>query len=428
MSQCLSMEKKMTLNRKIKLAFGVLGLAIMACNFQGAPVTSTPSQEVVTPSLPASDATLKITGTVWHDLCAVPVASLPDPLPIGCNLNGLGGARANGIWELGEPGIPDITVTLYANDCSGAPINSTTTDASGAYFFGGLSAIKYCVTVDSAISPNDKILIPGERTYPASAASLAVFTEDLLNGINISPINFGWDYQYLPEYIASPGFTTPIPVVVPGATVFNVDIDANCRTGPSTAFPIVTSYTVGSALPLAGRNSDSTWWYIPIGGSQYCWIAGSTGHTSGNTSGVPIVASPSTPAPASGGDTTPPTIGEVTTLEADVYYGNPGACGSAGALTIEAYINDASGVASTYVKYRYISSGWTGNLHTVNFSYQAGTGLNGFTIPAGEAVFELGTDDGYIQYFVYATDLVGNTAVYPAGAGAPVAIPIYYCP
>lgn len=421
----------MALNQKIKIAFGFLLLAAVACNAPGAPTIVTTSPEIIPPSLPAETGTLKITGTVWHDLCAVPDGNLPDPLSIGCTLNGLGGAHANGIWEADEPGIPDITVILYANGCSGNPVASATTDASGAYFFSGLSPMKYCITVDGSTSPNNKILIPGEWTYPVSNTPLTVFTEDLVSGVNSAPINFGWDYQFLPIYTDDPSPSTILsPGDIPAATVFNVDTNANCRSGPASAFPITASFLIGDLLPLAGRNSDSTWWYIPIGGSQFCWIASSTGHTSGDLSGVPIIASPPTPVPAAsgGGDTTPPTIGEVTTLEPDVYYGNPGACGSSGTITVEAYINDTSGVASTYIKYRYVSSSWSGDLHTVNFTYQAGTGLNGFTIPAGEAAFELGTDDGYIQYYVYATDLAGNTAIYPAGAGAPVAIPIYYCP
>lgn len=50
--------------------------------------------------------------------------------------------NGNGVQELGEPGLPGVTVTL-----GGAASASTTTDANGAYLFSGLAAGSYTVTV-----------------------------------------------------------------------------------------------------------------------------------------------------------------------------------------------------------------------------------------------------------------------------------------
>ncbi len=67
--------------------------------------------------------------------------------------NGAGGTANNGIQESGEAGIPNVTVRLYANSGgapSGAPLQTTTTDASGYYRFDSVAAGQYIVVVDTS--------------------------------------------------------------------------------------------------------------------------------------------------------------------------------------------------------------------------------------------------------------------------------------
>jgi hypothetical protein len=64
----------------------------------------------------------------------------------------------NGIQDLGEPGIPDVTVQLF--DCAGNLVATTTTDANGYYLFSDLVPGDYFVQVTApagyAFSPQDQ--------------------------------------------------------------------------------------------------------------------------------------------------------------------------------------------------------------------------------------------------------------------------------
>ncbi len=54
----------------------------------------------------------------------------------------------DGIQDVGEPGLANVAVNLYANGaCTGAPQSSTTTNASGIYGFSNLIPATYCVQV-----------------------------------------------------------------------------------------------------------------------------------------------------------------------------------------------------------------------------------------------------------------------------------------
>ena len=89
---------------------------------------------------------------------------------------------------------------------------------------------------------------------------------------------------------------------------------------------------------------------------------------------------------------------------------------------------DPAGIADAYVQYRYLGDGgYVGGWHTAPVHDQAMGGLYGFIIDvAAEVGAELGTDDGSIQYQVYAEDTLGNLGYHPDGyvLGAP----IEYCP
>jgi hypothetical protein len=135
-----------------------------------------------------------ISGKVWHDLCAVPYASVSEP-PAGCVLLPSGGLAANGVLEDGEPGLEGVAVVLGAGACPTTGLAVTTTDSDGLYAFSDLDAGTYCVSVDALDETNEVILIPGDWTYPAEGN----MTITLDVGDERVDVNFGWDYQFLPE-------------------------------------------------------------------------------------------------------------------------------------------------------------------------------------------------------------------------------------
>ena len=105
-----------------------------------------------------------------------------------------------------------------------------------------------------------------------------------------------------------PGHYEGEPVLVPSdpiAPLVTAHTSANCRSGPSTAYGVITSLSEGQSAPIVGRNVNSSWWVIEPGSTdQVCWIAASTVDISGDISGVlvrsaPPLPSTTTPTPTS---------------------------------------------------------------------------------------------------------------------------------
>ena len=101
-------------------------------------------------------------------------------------------SNANGIQDLGENGIKDITVKLTGNDDLGIVTKTTTTDISGKYFFNNLrpgiyniivtlpaAENKYQVTTQNNLSANDD----NDSDFAVDNSGLAA----LLSNITISP-------------------------------------------------------------------------------------------------------------------------------------------------------------------------------------------------------------------------------------------------
>lgn len=137
-----------------------------------------------------------IAGRVWHDRCGVSgeAGGLPTPSP-GCIQRPDGSYVANGVREAGEPGLVGVLVNLGQGDCPATGLASTITASEGRYQFSGLSPGTYCVSVDEAGAINSSILVPGLWTRPPEVGQITIV---LSAGEQLSEINFGWDYQFLP--------------------------------------------------------------------------------------------------------------------------------------------------------------------------------------------------------------------------------------
>lgn len=240
----------------------------------------------------------------------------------------------------------------------------------------------------------------------------------------------------LPTFSANTATSAPpLPTVAqqsatPSGTFFVVDVGANCRSGPGTVYDRVTSFTPNTFLPLAGRNTDSSWWYVQTGPSSNCWISAGTGHTSGQTGSLPVVAAPPTPTPPATVTGTPaagPRLSDPTALVSELSY--PSNC-APGSNTLKVAIRvteNGNGINSVWLSYRYLGdNGYTGSWHTVSPNDNAAGGINGFNYPIGtEADAEL-DGNGNIQYQFFAKDNSGNTSSYPNGSV--LGLPIKYCP
>lgn len=225
---------------------------------------------------------------------------------------------------------------------------------------------------------------------------------------------------------ALPAATAVVASSTPSGTLFIVDVGANCRTGPGTIYDKVTAFAQGTYLTITGRNADGTWWVVQ-NGSGICWISASTGHTSGSTADVGVVAAPPTPTamPTPTG-TAGPTLSNPSALVSELSY--PGTCTS-NSIQVAIRVTDAgNGINSVWLSYRYVGDGgYVGSWHTVSPNDNASGGINGFNYPIGtEAASELGTQNGTFQYQFFAKDNSGNTSSYPSTST--LGIPIKYCP
>lgn len=162
------------------------------------------------------EGSASISGIVWHDLCSLPeIGPLPIPLPAGCVSDGMGSAHANGIREPGEPGIPGVVVGLGPGPCPSYDLLTATTDANGIFIFAGLPAGDFCIFVAAENPPNNGILLPGLWTFPTSGKpGMSFWAIVLAEGEALTDIDFGWDYQFLPPYVAPPR-PTFIPTLTP---------------------------------------------------------------------------------------------------------------------------------------------------------------------------------------------------------------------
>jgi hypothetical protein len=140
-----------------------------------------------------------ISGTVWHDLCAIAggEGGTPAVPSSGCVSLEDGTYQANGNLEDDEPRLENIEVSLGQGACPTSGLTTTKTNQEGDFAFSNLSPGKYCVSVNAESLNNGPILIPGVWTSPASGE--AEIDVDLESGQKINNLRFGWDFQFLPE-------------------------------------------------------------------------------------------------------------------------------------------------------------------------------------------------------------------------------------
>jgi len=208
-----------------------------------------------------------VSGIVWHDLCAAPwdMQPTPEALPAGC----LAGYNANGIREPGEPGLEGVGVDLGGGACPASGLASTLTAADGSYSFASLGAGNYCVSVDALSELNSSILIPGGWSAPSTGESPMGASVMVPDGGPVADIDFGWDFQFLPE----PDYG-PTPTMGPANVTFNKN--AFCRQGPSTGFKDLMAFRQGEQGLAVGRTEDGSWLLVkPLMLELNCWVSDS---------------------------------------------------------------------------------------------------------------------------------------------------------
>jgi hypothetical protein len=166
---------------------------------------------------------------------------------------------------------------------------------------------------------------------------------------------------------ALPTFTN-VPTILPTATIAPTpsvpqvtpnNAGVNCRSGPDVSYTPVSTLGLGQVAQIAGRNNDSSWWYVrdPLSPGSFCWVSASVVTTAGSLVGIPIIAPPAA---------------IVTKVTVDANVGSPVFCGGPNAMSFSGQIT-TNGPAK--VVFRWELTGGKNNTlppQTINFK-SAGT-------------------------------------------------------
>ncbi len=89
---------------------------------------------------------------------------------------------------------------------------------------------------------------------------------------------------------------TPTLVLVAGPSIL-VQVDANCRAGPSTRYVITSYLSAGDRSRVYGSDTYRHWWLIadPMHPGELCWVAHEPTNVKGDTYRVPVVAASELP-------------------------------------------------------------------------------------------------------------------------------------
>lgn len=182
--------------------------------------------------------------------------------------------------------------------------------------------------------------------------------------------------------------------------------NANCRTGPGTAYDNVDTLFEGQVVAVEGRNEQNTWFMVrKSSGSGTCWVSIVSVVVQGDLDRAPIIAVAAPVVPPPGGpavppeevqDTTPPSISNVSVDPTTIQKAG---CGAPDTFNIRATVTDASGVGN--VTYQMHGPG--------------GQGGEWYLQPVGGDQYQatggpISGDPGIWSISIQATDMSNNTS------------------
>ena len=213
---------------------------------------------------------LPILGTVTGRLC-YPSEGIP---PLTLYFEDVG---SGDVFEFDYPdGLPAYTVDLLPSTYY-AYAYATGTSIGGSYSQAVLCGLSVNCT-DHTLLPF--VVQPGQTTA------------------DIDICDYYGDPGDIPE---PPGGLTISPATpAPGMPEFRFSMNANCRSGPGTEYPVITALLADDVLPINGRSEIGRpqWWNLALVTGGFCWVSDSTGEALGPLDDVPYLYTPPTPIPA----------------------------------------------------------------------------------------------------------------------------------
>jgi uncharacterized protein YraI len=203
--------------------------------------------------------------------------------------------------------------------------------------------------------------------------------------------------------------------------------DANMRTGPGQAWPVVSQLASGNSAQVTGHNGDKTWWQL----NDSAWISASLTTTSGDCSGVLVVGFPAPPEannppesqqptqaptnPPQAQPTQAPTNAPLVNMAFEVDYEITWFCGNEWRVSFKIYNQGNANIESVYYSVEapagsYVNSGTINNAPfeaTTKESQPAcaqpvghgGSSLapgNGMTVPINLSPIPAGVTEGFL--------------------------------
>lgn len=104
-----------------------------------------------------------------------------------------------------------------------------------------------------------------------------------------------------PQANAASSETLPVNNPPPAAQTNEPQLMApgsvNIRSGPGLNYNVIGTLNANTAMPIVGRNADSSWWQINMPNDVRGWVAGTVVNAS-NAGNVPVAEAPAPPPPA----------------------------------------------------------------------------------------------------------------------------------
>lgn len=100
-----------------------------------------------------------------------------------------------------------------------------------------------------------------------------------------------------PTEAAATDTPAPTETAAPVAPRVVANTNANVRSGPGRAYPVIGNLTTGQAVDVTARNENGDWWRIDWNGKAQAWVSGTTVRLQGEIDTVAVADNIPTPPP-----------------------------------------------------------------------------------------------------------------------------------
>jgi hypothetical protein len=317
-----------------------------------------------------------------------------------------------------------------------APLDNTTVPlapliiTAHASAAGGVARIEFTIddqSIQSVLTDGNRLewravqwTPPGPGTYVVGARGIGIdgtagalaTSRVTISGKPATPIEIPGPVtatDVTPHVTITPHVTvTPITPGAPAAPSVVAKMNANCREGPGTLWPVYGDLPQGQRADLKGRLADNTWLLVSLmGRSSQCWIAASVVEVQGDLDEVQAASAPPLPVaqeppPAEEpDDEAPPEVEVIEPEPIEIDNTAPTfvaidaalmACPSR-AVRVAAVVGDASGLSSVIAYWSVI---------------EGGSGSGQLTLTMGSlgyvGTIDPGISEGALQIYFGATD------------------------